>query len=115
MRRAIQILEIAYNALKTNTLSIPEPVVLKKRISRTVDSGIVSWIFCCCKRFTFDKTHAKLKRSATLAKRAWYFQSLPKRYTPNESLVRTANYRRTAPTLANTRPGQRKVVEVLDK
>jgi hypothetical protein len=46
MRRVVQILEIAYNSLKTKTLSIPEPVVLEKRICRTADSGIVSSIFC---------------------------------------------------------------------
>jgi hypothetical protein len=66
MRRGVQILEIAYNPLKTNTLSIPEPVVPEKRICRTVDSGIVSSIFCHCKRFTFDKTHKQPKISRHL-------------------------------------------------
>ena len=68
MRRGVQILEIAYNLLKTKTLSISEPVVPGKRICRIVDSGIVSSIFCHCKRFTFDKTNRqpKISRLASL-------------------------------------------------
>jgi len=61
MRRGVQILEIAYNPLKTNTLSIPEPVVLEKRICRTVDSGIVSSKFYRCKRFAGPKAQIKEK------------------------------------------------------